>query len=167
MPFWGGEVPAHFLLVHQQKLGAAPAPGRWFGGGRCDVPAQRPWDEWHLDTRGAFPGDSRGNFQPQHPWEEQQPCLCSPSLPAPRGVTSHLPVTAPSCTHPVTYGQGNQCQQPQYILEMSKQSQQDLKKPGGDMPGGITADGEGEGILQVPGLSGRIAPAFIPKGKII
>lgn len=38
---------------------------------------------------------------------------------------------------------------------MSKQSRRGLKKPGGDVSGGIRADGEGGGILQAPGLLHR------------
>lgn len=60
--------------------------------------------------RVAFPEDSWGNFQPIHPWKEQQSVqtmlpllLHSPSLPAPDRVTSHLPVKAPSFAHPAIY----------------------------------------------------------------
>lgn len=89
--------------------------------------------------RVAFPKDSWGNFQTIHTWEEQQPVqtmlpllLHSPSPLAPNTVTPHLPVMAPSFAHPAIYWHGNSCQQPQDILEMSKQSQRDLKMPSGD-----------------------------------
>lgn len=110
--------------------------------------------------RVAFPEDSWGNFQPIHPWKEQQSVqtmlpllLHSPSLPAPDRVTSHLPVKAPSFAHPAIYWHGNLCQQPQDILEMSKQSQRDLKMLSGDVLNGVLSDREGTGILQALGLS--------------
>lgn len=142
-------------LLHPQTPGTAPALDPRVSGGSGDVPARGPWDGWHRDTQGCmcwgFPRDlvAPASLGGAAAGMGSERCPRSPSLPAPsRGHPSSWSQLLPA---PVIYREGNRGQQPRGDLEKSKQSHLDLKKSGKGVPGGIVADGDGEGVLQPQG----------------